>query len=142
MSHAFKIAMSILLISIVFLGGYIVGEKQTSTVTRKVMVGYEGEGPQQRINYDKVITNAQSQKTVDRLLQLMLYSKQLENVTMDEEPDIYIMVNSTERGISLVRSEIWLAKREAIIKMEEGDYRKLNLSETEKLKELIDYKGS
>lgn len=140
MSHAFKVMMSVLLLCIVFLGGYIVGDKQTNTVTRKVMVGYDKEGVQRQIDFDKVITDKQSQKTVDQLMQLLMYSSQMKNVTINrKEPDVYLMINSSERGISLVRSELWFNERETIIKMEEGDYRILNPSQTEKLKKLIDY---
>ncbi|MFB7142257.1 hypothetical protein ACFCYN_21760 [Gottfriedia sp. NPDC056225] len=139
MNKFIKFGGFLLLITIVFSGGFICGKLLYNKPTREIQVGYEETGQQGVIEIRNVINDVNNQDKIDFIQQMLTFAKQI-NVNKKDlgKSDVHLFINSPKQGIRLMEIRIWFTDDGAIIDM--GDYRKIDQSEAKMLKKMLGYK--
>ncbi|MGG2028017.1 hypothetical protein AB1282_20155 [Gottfriedia sp. S16(2024)] len=139
MNKFIKIVVFILLITIVFSGGFFSGKLLYNKPTREIQVGYEISGQQGVIEIRKVITDVKNQEKIDYIQQVLTFAKQIDNKNLDlGKSDLHLFINNPKEGIRLTETQIWFTNDGAIIDM--GDYRKISQTDAKMLKKIVGYK--
>lgn len=116
MSKIVKIICSVIIVGLVFGGGYFAGAKINAEVMKEVRIGYQNEGNPNRVDYHKVYTDLENPEIIDSFLMIYFNREKIENVSVDlQNPDLYIELNNPKYWIGMMSSEIWFTDEGAIM---------------------------
>nr|WP_259545597.1 hypothetical protein [Heyndrickxia oleronia] len=141
-----KIIYVIIVVVIIFLSGYFLGNIKNSKVSRKIRIGYNHSDYPDRIDYQNVFTDGDNQEIIDNFLMIYLQKEKIENLYLEQNPDIYIRVTSPKRSVELIDSKVWFTKEGAIIgeRIAEGweqtEYYRIDEDDVDYIKKTVQYK--
>ncbi|MEH7613745.1 hypothetical protein [Gottfriedia acidiceleris] len=139
MKKFIKIGVILLLIIIIFCGGFISGKLTYNKPTREIRVGYETPHQEGVFEIRNVITDVNNQDKIDNIQQVLAFAKQINNEKFDlGKPNLHLFINSPKEGVLLIHAKIWFTRDGAIVNM--GDYRKVSLTNAKMLKKIVGYK--
>ncbi|GIN37199.1 hypothetical protein [Heyndrickxia oleronia] len=111
-----KIIYVIIVVIIIFLSGYFIGNIKNSKVSREIRIGHNHSDYPDRIDYQNVFTDVDNQEIIDNFLMIYLHKEKIENLYLEQDsPDIYIRVTSPKRALGLIDAKVWFTKEGAII---------------------------
>jgi hypothetical protein len=121
-----KVGAIIVLALILFSGVYLTGTMTSEKLTKEISIGYANSEYAGQIDNPTIITDAQDQAVIDNFLMIYLYSKQTEDVMIDNDhPDLYITLSSSRSStgvsIGLIDSKVWFTTEGAVIGKRSGE---------------------
>ncbi|NYV67825.1 MULTISPECIES: hypothetical protein [Bacillaceae] len=142
-----KIIYVIIVVIIIFLSGYFIGNIKNSKVSREIRIGYNHSDYPDRIDYQNVFTDVDNQEIIDNFLMIYLHKEKIENLYLEQDtPDIYIRVTSPKQSVELIDSKLWFTKEGAIIgeRIAEGweqtEYYRIDEDDADYIKKTVQYK--
>lgn len=129
-----KFILWVVLIGVIFGGGYVVGIITSDDPSYIVTIQEEsGETNPE----GTVITDTEDMAKMDSLLGILLTKKQVKNVSVDvENPDASLKVASPRRSIGLANYQVWYTEQGAILGEQQGnaagDFRYYSITERER----------
>lgn len=140
-----KTACAIIIVLIIFIGGYLTGKLTTHETTREIAFGFASKENTEQINYSKVITDAKHQDIIDNVMMIFMHRKPLQSQKADlGHPDTYLQMKSPKQSTSLINSKLWFTDEGAVIGLlngggsEQTEYFSINQEDADYLKEQID----
>lgn len=146
MSKTVKVIGSLLIVVLVFLSGYFIGNVSKAEVMKEIKVGYEGMENSNRVIYEKVFTDTENPTIIDNFIMIYLNAKESEDPNIDlENPDMYMELNNPNAAIGLIDSKLWFVDDYAIVGIRVGetwdqvDFYELSDTDTKYIKEMVEY---
>ncbi|ALS74086.1 hypothetical protein AUC31_01925 [Planococcus rifietoensis] len=148
MSKTVKLIISLVIVGLIFLGGFFVGNISKAEIMKEIKIGYEDVENSSKVIYEKVFTDVENSTTIDNFIMIYLNAKEIENPNIDlENPDMYIVLNNPNASVGLIDSKVWFVDDGAIIGKRAGeswdqiDFYKTDESDVEYIKETVEYEG-
>lgn len=148
MSKTVKLIISLVIVGLIFLGGFFVGNISKAEIMKEIKIGYEDVENSSKVIYEKVFTDVENSTTIDNFIMIYLNAKEIENPNIDlENPDMYIELNNPNASVGLIHSKVWFVDDGAIIGKRAGeswdqiDFYKTDESDVEYMKETVEYEG-
>ncbi|RLJ81339.1 hypothetical protein [Planococcus citreus] len=148
MSKIVKLIISLVIVGLIFLGGFFVGNISKAEIMKEIKIGYEDVENSSKVIYEKVFTDVENSTTIDNFIMIYLNAKEIENPNIDlENPDMYIELNNPNASVGLIDSKVWFVDDGAIIGKRAGeswnqiDFYKIDESDVEYIKETVEYEG-
>ncbi|MFP3324577.1 hypothetical protein R0K05_15935 [Planococcus sp. SIMBA_160] len=148
MSKIVKLIISLVIVGLIFLGGFFVGNISKAEIMKEIKIGYEDVENSSKVIYEKVFTDVENSTTIDNFIMIYLNAKEIENPNIDlENPDMYIELNNPNASVGLIDSKVWFVDDGAIIGKRAGeswnqiDFYKTDESDVEYIKETVEYEG-
>ncbi|MFK8795855.1 hypothetical protein [Planococcus plakortidis] len=148
MSKRVKLIISLVIVGLIFLGGFFVGNISKAEIMKEIKIGYEDVENSSKVIYEKVFTDVENSTTIDNFIMIYLNAKEIENPNIDlENPDMYIELNNPNASVGLIDSKVWFVDDGAIIGKRAGeswnqiDFYKTDESDVEYIKETVEYEG-
>ena len=148
MSKTVKLIISLVIVGLIFLGGFFVGNISKAEIMKEIKIGYEDVENSSKVIYEKVFTDVENSTTIDNFIMIYLNAKEIENPNIDlENPDMYIELNNPNASVGLIDSKVWFVDDGAIIGKRAGeswnqiDFYKTDESDVEYIKETVEYEG-
>ena len=148
MSKTVKLIISLVIVGLIFLGGFFVGNISKAEIMKEIKIGYEDVENSSKVIYEKVFTDVENSTTIDNFIMIYLNAKEIENPNIDlENPDMYIELNNPNASVGLIHSKVWFVDDGAIIGKRAGeswdqiDFYKTDESDVEYIKETVEYEG-
>ncbi|WP_341963419.1 hypothetical protein NM897_16825 (plasmid) [Planococcus maritimus] len=146
MSKTVKLIISLVIVGLIFLGGFFVGNISKAEIMKEIKIGYEDVENSSKVIYEKVFTDVENSTTIDNFIMIYLNAKEIENPNIDlENPDMYIELNNPNASVGLIDSKVWFVDDGAIIGNRAGeswdqiDFYKTDESDVEYIKETVEY---
>jgi len=147
-SKTVKLIISLVIVGLIFLGGFFVGNISKAEIMKEIKIGYEDVENSSKVIYEKVFTDVENSTTIDNFIMIYLNAKEIENPNIDlENPDMYIELNNPNASVGLIHSKVWFVDDGAIIGKRAGeswdqiDFYKTDESDVEYIKETVEYEG-
>ncbi|MFP3421907.1 hypothetical protein R0K19_21270, partial [Bacillus sp. SIMBA_161] len=116
MSKIVKLIISLVIVGLIFLGGFFVGNISKAEIMKEIKIGYEDVENSSKVIYEKVFTDVENSTTIDNFIMIYLNAKEIENPNIDlENPDMYIELNNPNASVGLIDSKVWFVDDGAII---------------------------
>ncbi len=148
MSKTVKLIISLVIVGLIFLGGFFVGNISKAEIMKEIKIGYEDVENSSKVIYEKVFTDVENSTTIDNFIMIYLNAKEIENPNIDlENPDMYIELNNPNASVGLIDSKVWFVDDGAIIGKRAGeswdqiDFYKTDESDVKYIKETVEYEG-
>ncbi len=148
MRKTVKLIISLVIVGLIFLGGFFVGNISKAEIMKEIKIGYEDVENSSKVIYEKVFTDVENSTTIDNFIMIYLNAKEIENPNIDlENPDMYIELNNPNASVGLIHSKLWFVDDGAIIGKRAGeswdqiDFYKTDESDVEYIIETVEYEG-
>ncbi|MTD31056.1 hypothetical protein [Planomicrobium sp. YIM 101495] len=146
MSKTVKLIISLVIVGLIFLGGFFVGNISKAEIMKEIKIGYEDVENSSKVIYEKVFTDIENSTTIDNFIMIYLNAKEIENPNIDlENPDMYIELNNPNASVGLIDSKVWFVDDGAIIGKRAGeswdqiDFYRTDESDAEYIKEIVEF---
>ncbi|MCH4826929.1 hypothetical protein [Planococcus halocryophilus] len=147
MSTTVKLIGSLLIIGLIFLSGFFVGNIGEAKVMKEIKIGYEDIENSSKIIHESVFTDSENPTIIDNFIMIYLNAKEIDDPNIDlEKPDMYIELNNPNASVGLIDSKLWFVEDTAIIgrrtseSWDQIDFYKIDESDSEYIKEIVEYR--
>lgn len=145
MSKTVKLIISLVIMGLIFLGGFFVGNISEAEIMKEIKIGYGSIESSSKVDYGKVFTDSENPTIIDNFIMIYLTAKETDAPNLDlEKPDMYIELNNPNASIGLIDSKLWFVADEAIIGRRAGeswdriDFYKIDESDAKYIKEIAE----
>ncbi|TXC78735.1 hypothetical protein FS935_22405 [Metabacillus litoralis] len=144
-STKIRILLYVIIIVMIFIGGYYTGKITSTETTREITIGYENQEHPDQIDFTKIIKDSEDQSAVDNFT--VIYSNNSKIIIEEDmgKPDVYLSIRSPKQFTNLIDSKIWFTKEGATIGIRSGetwkkiDYFSINKDDANYIREKIDF---
>ncbi|WP_214891371.1 hypothetical protein [Exiguobacterium sp. s142] len=146
MSKIVKLIISLVIVGLVFLGGFFVGNMSKTEIMKEINISYEGIENSSKVIHKKKFADSENPTIIDNFIMIYLNAKEIDDPNIDiENPDMYIELNNPYASVGLIDSKLWFVDDDAIIGDRAGenwdqiDFYKIDESDAEYIKEIVEY---
>ena len=112
--------VSAVIVGLVFVSGFFVGNLSNAEVKQEIRIGYQNPENADRVDYQKSFTDSENPLIIERFLMIYINKEKIENMELGN-PDVFIELNNPKDSVRLIDSKLWFTDDKGIIGIGTGE---------------------